>query len=100
MLPKQRTPRKRGSYIFASVLGQSKSLERYEVRQGEHDAALGVEHKYQILDRAAPGKALDVAEESQIRLQGGLKKEGGALENKRHQMSEERYRTAGGTVDR
>jgi hypothetical protein len=80
-------------------VGQAKSAERYEARQGEHDDALGVEHEFEVLGNAKPGKDLDVLEESKIRENGGLQKEGGTLANKRHQMSESRYRDAGGNVD-
>jgi len=33
-----------------------------------------------------------------IRQHGGIAKEGGVLANKRHQMSETRYRESGGTI--
>lgn len=36
------------------------------------------------------------AEESQLRLHGGLRRDGGGLVNKRHEMSEQRYRASGG----
>lgn len=80
-------------------VGQCKSQSRYDKRQGEHDRDLDANHEYEIIDRAEPGTALDVAEESMIRRHGGLQREGGSLVNKRHQMSEQRYRTNGGTVD-
>lgn len=80
-------------------IGQSKSWSRYMARQKEHDAALSSSHDYSVLDRANPGVDLDVAEESQIRLNGGLRSRGGELVNKRHQMSDERYRANGGDVD-
>jgi uncharacterized protein RhaS with RHS repeats len=80
-------------------VGQAKSPQRFDARQTEHDKALGVQHEYQELGRAKPVEDLDVLEETKIRELGGLKKEGGTLVNKRHQMSEERYRAAGGTVD-
>lgn len=59
----------------------------------------GVQHDYKVLGNAKPGIHLDVLEESMIRTQGGLKKEGGTLVNKRHQMSDDRYRANGGKVD-
>lgn len=34
-----------------------------------------------------------------IREHGGIQREGGPLANRRHQVREERYRAAGGTVD-
>jgi len=81
-----------------AYIGQSKSPSRFEARKGEHDRGLGVKHEYEILGRTKPGKSLDAAEESMIRTHGGLKKEGGELANARHQMSDKRYRDAGGTV--
>jgi RHS repeat-associated protein len=80
-------------------IGQCKSQGRYDARQGEHDRELNADHKYEQLGRARPGKKLDVLEESKIREHGGLKREGGKLENKRHQMSEENYRANGGKVN-
>ena len=62
-----------------------------------------MKHDYEIVDRAKPGKQLDVAEESQIRLGGGPTNKSnpnGQLENKRHQMNEQRYTDAGGTVNK
>lgn len=53
--------------------------------------------------RAKPGTKLDVAEESAIRARGGANNKSnpnGTLENKRYQMNEERYRAAGGKVDK
>jgi RHS repeat-associated protein len=79
-------------------IGQSQSPERFEARQGEHDAGLGVEHEYEVMGNAEPGTPLDVLEESQIRANGGLQREGGTLANRRHQMNDARYRQAGGTV--
>ena len=51
-------------------------------------------HQYTMFGNAAPGQALDYAEETAIRNMGGLKREGGELVNKRHQMSEDRYQNA------
>jgi hypothetical protein len=79
-------------------IGKAKSPERYQARQAEHNRAAGVQYKYDIVGKAEPGTDLDVLEETKIREHGGLKKEGGSLANKRHQMTEERYRRAGGTV--
>jgi hypothetical protein len=72
-------------------VGQAKSPERFDARQGEHDSDLGVEHDYEILGRANPGIDLDALEETMIRENGGIQKEGGTLANKRHQMSNTRY---------
>jgi len=60
---------------------------------------LGVEHEYEILGRAKSGSELELLEETKIREEGGLAKEGGPLANRRHEMREKRYRTAGGTKD-
>lgn len=51
-----------------------------------------------MVGNAKPGKELDALEETNIRSNGGLEKEGGTLENKRHQMSDENYESAGGTT--
>lgn len=75
-------------------VGQTKSPKRFEARQGEHNRDLGVQHRFKIIGRAKPGRELDTLEETKIREYGGLKK----LRNKRHQMSEQRYSEAGGTV--
>lgn len=55
-------------------------------RQTEHNLKEGVEHKFEIIDRAKPGKDLDVAEETHIRREGGPSNKGGKLANKRYQM--------------
>jgi len=81
-------------------IGQAKSTERFLARQGEHNAELGVKHDFEVLGRAKPGKSLDRLEETKMREAGGIQSKGGPLANKRHQMSEENYRKAGGTVDR
>ncbi len=77
-------------------VGQAKSDTRFDARQIEHDRKLGVKHDFEELGRAKPGTDLDVLEETHIRAEGGLQKEGGTLANKRHQMSQERYEAAGG----
>ncbi|WP_330986333.1 MULTISPECIES: hypothetical protein [Enterobacterales] len=85
-------------------VGQAKSDARFAARQGEHDSALGVRHDYQELGRAKPGTDLDVLEETKIREMGGIKEtsrgtpKGGTLANKRHQMSDARYKSNGGTT--
>ncbi|WP_379653769.1 hypothetical protein [Pseudoxanthomonas sp. UC19_8] len=96
-----------GGFIYRRInpvtgehyIGQSKSMKRYIERQAEHNRALGVQHEYEVLGNAAPGRDLDVLEETMIRQNGGIQKRGGTLANKRHQMSEKRYRAAGGTTD-
>lgn len=80
-------------------IGATKSPERYDARRAEHDTKLGVQHDYEVLGTAPPGTKLDALEESMIRTHGGLRKEGGPLANRRHQMREERYRASGGQVD-
>jgi len=75
-------------------IGQSKSPERFDQRQREHDSELDVEHEFEIVARAEPGLDLDVLEEEMIRSRGGLQREGGTLANKRHQMSKKRYDAA------
>ncbi len=85
-------PKTGGKYV-----GQAKSDERFEKRQKEHDKAKGVAHDYDVLERAAPGKDLDVAEEKHIRAGGGPNTKAnpdGKLENKRSQMSDKRYKEA------
>ncbi len=82
-----------------TYIGQAKSSSRFDARRGEHNRELGVQHDYEILGTARPGSQLDVLEESMIRSHGGIERRGGKLSNKRHQMSEKRYREAGGTVD-
>lgn len=78
-------------------VGQAKSDERFLKRQGEHNRKTQRTNTYEILGYAKPGKDLDVLEETHIRRQGGLPKDGGSLENKRYQMSDENYKKAGGT---
>jgi RHS repeat-associated protein len=82
-----------------SYIGQTKSPARFVARQAEHNRELGIQHDYTILGRAQPGTELDVLEESMIRAYGGLRREGGLLLNKKHVMSESRYRAASGKVD-
>lgn len=62
-------------------IGQAKSPQRYQARQGEHDRAHGIKHEYEVIGKGKPGKDLDVLEESMIREKGGLQKEGGSLVN-------------------
>ncbi|MCX5651672.1 MAG: hypothetical protein NTU45_09835, partial [Planctomycetota bacterium] len=81
-----------------TYVGQSKSPSRFDARRGEHDRQLGVQHEYEILGTAPQGKELDVLEESMIRSHGGIERRGGTLSNRRHQMSDKRYREAGGTT--
>ncbi len=82
----------------ACYIGQCKSPQRFEARQGEHNRANDTEYQFEILGRAEPGTDLDVLEESLIRSEGGINRRGGLLENQRHQMNDQRYRDNGGTV--
>ncbi|MFC8349548.1 RHS repeat-associated core domain-containing protein [Streptomyces sp. NPDC057280] len=76
-------------------VGQAKSWERYLKRQGEHAKAHPAStYTFEVLGRATPGTDLDVLEESWMRAGGGKY----ILENKRVQMSDARYKAAGGTV--
>jgi hypothetical protein len=85
-------------------VGQAKSDARFLKRQSDHarnnpDA----DFDFEILGRAEPGTQLDRLEEYWIRRLGGPStpsNPGGGLANARHQMSEERYRVAGGDPDR
>jgi hypothetical protein len=61
-------------------------------------ASLGARNEYEVIGRANPGEQLDVLEEDKIR-EKGVQKEGGEYVNKRHRMSAERYRAAGGRKD-
>ena len=51
-----------------------------------------------MLGQTKSGQCLDRLEEDYIRLQDGIKSQGGPLANKRHQMPEPRYRAAGGKI--
>jgi RHS repeat-associated protein len=81
-------------------VGQSKSEGRYFKRQGEHGRANpDADFEFEIIGRARPGSELDRLEEYYIRQGGGptnLSNPNGGLANWRHQMSDERYRSAGG----
>jgi hypothetical protein len=76
-------------------VGQAKSWKCYLKRQAEHAKKNpGAAYTFEVLGRARPGVDLDVLEESWMRAGGGKY----ILENKRVQMSDARYRAAGGTV--
>jgi hypothetical protein len=69
-----------------------------QVRHGR--AHPNADFEFSELGRAKPGQALDVLEEDFIRKGGGPTNKSnpnGGLSNLRHQMSEERYRAAGGS---
>jgi hypothetical protein len=79
-------------------------MARFEARQIEHARANpDSDFSFEIIARAKPGTALDRTEEYFIRQEGGptnFSNVGGRLANLRHQMSEVRYRNAGGDLDR
>lgn len=81
-------------------VGSAKSQSRFEARQQEHARANpNADYEFRELGRAEPGKALAVLEEDYIRELGGPSNKSnpdGGLSNRRHQMSEKRYREAGG----
>ncbi|MCD9033825.1 RHS repeat-associated core domain-containing protein [Luteimonas sp. Y-2-2-4F] len=79
-----------------TYIGRADSPERFIARQAEHNRKLGVQHIYDVVARAEPGDNLRVAEETQIRQHGGLRRDGGELVNRRVEMREGRYRAAGG----
>ena len=56
-------------------VGQAKSWERFLLRMGDHeDDSPNSSFEFHVLDRAAPGTDLDVAEESWMRAGGGAKR--------------------------
>ncbi len=75
-------------------IGRSKSEGAFLNRQAAHDNNLRVKHEYEIVGRGNNGTSLRVAEESAIRSNGGT----GKLANKRFEMNDKAYRSAGGTV--
>jgi RHS repeat-associated protein len=81
-------------------VGQAKSESRFLQRQSEHARANpNADYEFSILGRAKPGQDLDLLEERHIRQGGGpinKSNPSGALENKRHQMSDARYFSNGG----
>jgi RHS repeat-associated protein len=83
-------------------IGQAKGDDQFIKRQSSHDKAKGVKHDYEVVDRGEPGMDLDIKEETHIRQNGGPnnKSSNGTLENKRHQMNNERYKNAGGTSEK
>ena len=81
-------------------VGQSKSLDRFNLRQTEHNRDFPeTTFRFRELCRIEPGVELDRLEEYYIREMGGPTNKGnpdGLLSNKRHQMSDRRYAAAGG----
>ncbi len=80
-----------GTYV-----GQSKSWERYEKRQGEHNRGLGKGQSYKFteLEVCVDPKDLRKKEEDWIRAGGGP----GPLKNGRYEMNNNDYKQQGGTV--
>ncbi len=70
---------------------------RFPARQVEHDRKTGRVNRYKPLEQV-PDSLRDMAEETLIRKYGGPAKQGGALENRRYQMNNDRYNNAGGTT--
>ena len=92
-------------------VGKSKSPEAFERRQSKHNTYLrnsigrkwdaSVRYDFEILEQDIVGaENLSFREETNIRKMGGLKKDGGVLENKIHAMNETRYFELGGNLDK
>jgi hypothetical protein len=83
-------------------VGQAEDDAHFLVRQQRHTARYpGSPFEFHVLDHAAPGVKLDVAEESWIRAGGGPTNQSnpnGGLSNERYQMNDADYRANGGTV--
>ena len=83
-------------------IGQAKSESRYLTRQSEHARANpDADFEFEIIGRSNRGVELDRMEEFFIRGGGGptnLGNPSGGLANLRHQMSDPRYRGAGGDL--
>ena len=84
-------------------VGQSKNEDTFAARQRAHaNNHPNSTFTYTKLETGAPESRLDVWEETHIRKRGGptnRSNPAGGLSNKRHQMSETRYRKRGGTYD-
>ena len=78
-------------------IGQCKSPERFEARKKEHDKKLGVEHDYEIVDRAKPGDDLDIAEHNKIqeKTQGIRAKDSSEVQNKKDPVGKARRKKFG-----
>ena len=81
-------------------VGQTKSLDRYIVRQDEHARAYpGCQFDFSRLQSRVAPEMLDRYEEAWIRDLGGPTNKShpnGGLSNARHQMSDACYQAAGG----
>jgi hypothetical protein len=88
--------------LLKDYVGQAESEVRFSERQLEHAADHPASSfEFTVLDRSAPGDALNVAEESWIRAGGGPTNKAnpdGGLSNARHQMNDADYRNGGGNV--
>jgi hypothetical protein len=71
-------------------IGQSKNTDTYARRQIDHNRNVGT-NDFEEVGFAREGLDLNILEETLIRNSGGLRKEGGTLVNKRHQMSDLNY---------
>ena len=71
-------------------IGQSRNTDTFTRRQLNHNRNVGA-NNFDRLGSAESGLDLNILEETLIRTSGGLRKEGGTLVNKRHQMSVENY---------
>lgn len=71
----------------ASYVGQSIDDANYAIRQTVHNKKFAITHDYQRMGSGRPGVDLNVLEEAFIRSEGGLMREGGLLQNARHQMN-------------
>jgi RHS repeat-associated protein len=75
----------------AEYVGQSIDSANYAIRQTRHDGRIGITHSYEVIATGRTKRDLDVLEEAYIRSEGGLLREGGLLENARHQMNPTRF---------
>ncbi len=87
---------------YGQAISEKRFLERQaeEIRQYQR-LGIDADFEFEIVERARPGRTLDVAEEGWIRRGGGPTTKSnptGPLSNKRYQMSNVRYVDAGGAV--
>lgn len=94
-------------------IGRTRDDETFKARQDAHNrelrrqsannkevSAQPIKYNFDIIRRVQPGESLRKAEEDEIRWHGGPKTQGGSLANKRYEMSDEKYKEAGGTLER
>ena len=91
---------KTGAKVKVGYVGQAIDWDRFTDRMKEHQAKLarktggGATYEFEVLSRPRQTE-LDVTEEAWIRKLGSIESEGGALQNRRHQLrdfDEERAR--------